>query len=785
MADTKNVPTSGSSGEDNLSPAARRARLRGSLAKVRGQQRPAESVDTGSDDLLDLSSSSDPPESEVAPAVNYEPQAHEVPPMFDLEMQAPQGQEQQMPLSQIKELLAQESQAQEFQALESQNQDMTATNQVFEPSLEQSSSSPTQEFEAQEANLNQSFSQTAHLEEQTVPPPVPAVPVETATAFAQGLPTSSNSSIDPAQLMQVLEAVQSMGSDYNKHEAELLKLAQVITSAAESLNEASGQCVSAVESCISVAGSAASSASSAASAADTFAGSAKSIEHAAKSSGKTAESMNRVSQSVGQVSEAVSDVSKSVVDIAKSTSEILSNVDQGLNACATNLAALQKTAQEQSELLRNFGENLHNNTFAEISLNLNGLTEALSAAIEPMNATGTLLQAIDHLVATIESKEASREGPMAPNQLVANLADQLCAGDIDPWTFKCAYTAVFPDDHPADLLRRLVELLGTQRLSGDLFRAAYEAVQAAEPPARFAMPSSIPAVLGEDGDRSAHDAEILNQLEQLHRSNRELKQAQEQREGELSKLLSQKEQELQEAQGLLSSRYEEFNTRYEEVTAALEKREAEYKDLLDNKEQEISEKDSELSLLRNQMEELRSQTQEMVKEMQSQLTAMKTEAPPAKEQGGKKAKQPSQDFFEAAPSGFRTAPAPVFDHSPVQQQPELESPQVVAPADINPQQVSQQQPALQQQQAMQPPQPEPVYQPPVQESPAMPQPPKQQGAAGSYGSGVRAQVFEVIVRQALAGAPWKEICAGPMQANRISPDEVEAEVQRRQALLNR
>ncbi len=36
-------------------------------------------------------------------------------------------------------------------------------------------------------------------------------------------------------------------------------------------------------------------------------------------------------------------------------------------------------------------------------------------------------------------------------------------------------------------------------------------------------------------------------------------------------------------------------------------------------------------------------------------------------------------------------------------------------------------------------------------------------ATGSYGSGVRAQVFEVIVRQALAGAPWKEICAGPMQ----------------------
>ncbi len=46
-------------------------------------------------------------------------------------------------------------------------------------------------------------------------------------------------------------------------------------------------------------------------------------------------------------------------------------------------------------------------------------------------------------------------------------------------------------------------------------------------------------------------------------------------------------------------------------------------------------------------------------------------------------------------------------------------------------------------------------------------------------SGVRAQVFEVIVRQAIAGAPWKEICAGPMQVNQISTYEVEEEVRRR------
>jgi len=52
-------------------------------------------------------------------------------------------------------------------------------------------------------------------------------------------------------------------------------------------------------------------------------------------------------------------------------------------------------------------------------------------------------------------------------------------------------------------------------------------------------------------------------------------------------------------------------------------------------------------------------------------------------------------------------------------------------------------------------------------------------ACGAYGSGVRQQVFEVIVRQAMAGAPWKEICAGPMQVNGISEGEVEAELKRR------
>ena len=46
-------------------------------------------------------------------------------------------------------------------------------------------------------------------------------------------------------------------------------------------------------------------------------------------------------------------------------------------------------------------------------------------------------------------------------------------------------------------------------------------------------------------------------------------------------------------------------------------------------------------------------------------------------------------------------------------------------------------------------------------------------------SAVRALVFEIIVRQAMAGTPWKEVSAGPMYANRISAEEIEAEVERR------
>ncbi|HEY9774229.1 MAG TPA: hypothetical protein V6C81_10560 [Planktothrix sp.] len=51
--------------------------------------------------------------------------------------------------------------------------------------------------------------------------------------------------------------------------------------------------------------------------------------------------------------------------------------------------------------------------------------------------------------------------------------------------------------------------------------------------------------------------------------------------------------------------------------------------------------------------------------------------------------------------------------------------------------------------------------------------------SGAYGIGVRTRVFEVIVHQALLGTPWKEVCKGPMAVNRITEEEIEAEVKRR------
>jgi hypothetical protein len=500
--------------------------------------------------------------------------------------------------------------------------------------------------------------------------------------------------------------------------------------------------------------------------------------------------------------------------VPDSAMETLTNIDTALSACATNLAALQRLAGEQTDVLKGLTTTLQNQTLFEIGLNLNSLTESLTAALEPMKAMGELVPAMDQLVSTLEGREQEATNErLSPDQLVTSLADQLSAGLIDPWTFKCAYMAIYPTEHPADLLHRLVELLGTQRLSGDLFRAAYEAVQGAEAPATSRL--SRRREQSEDGgDSHAIDnEEIRAQIEELQRANEDLLARQDQREGELRSMLTQKDQELQEAQELLNSRYDEFNSRYEEVADALNKREEEYRALLESKDMELVEKESELNLLRAQMEELRNSTEDMVADLQKQLADMKIakdNAPPAK----------SESFFDPAPSSgnpFQNQPKPLFE-SPQQSQAQqsVSQPMPVQQPQPQPQPQPVQQPAPQPQPQPMPQQPLPsqittqqmnvsqlpsnaVPQPPAGNQPPPPQPaaparaPGPQPApttpftpgAGSYGSGVRAQVFEVIVRQALAGAPWREICAGPMQVNNISPEEVEAEVKRRQALLNK
>ncbi len=57
----------------------------------------------------------------------------------------------------------------------------------------------------------------------------------------------------------------------------------------------------------------------------------------------------------------------------------------------------------------------------------------------------------------------------------------------------------------------------------------------------------------------------------------------------------------------------------------------------------------------------------------------------------------------------------------------------------------------------------------------------EQSPSGVYGTSIKQMVFEVILRQAMAGAPWKEICKGPMKVNGIDPKEIEEELNRRHA----
>ncbi len=542
--------------------------------------------------------------------------------------------------------------------------------------------------------------------------------------------------------------------------------------------------------------------------------------------------------------------------------ELLNSLDQQIGICSVNLSQIAKAANEQLELVRNLSETVQHQAFGEIGLSLNSLSESMSAALEPMKAVGELVPSIDTLVSTIASKdEGKKEEPaLTPEQLVTSLADQLSKNLIDPWTFKCAYMAVFPSEQAADLLRKLVDLLGTQKLTGELFRAAYDAVQSAEAPP-FSASSSVGSASGPSPNvvteiQYVPDETVIAQLDDLRRANDELKARMDQRELEFSELLQSKEQEVVETQEMLNSRWEDFSNRYEQLSEMMRDRNEELikkeselakiqaeKDLEMAKVQsEIAIKDSEISQLKSQLEEMRDQTKDMVADLQRQLTSTKQAMEEAARLAAPKPQtsffdapaQPANNLFSAEPSREQLfTPAenstnvnmPAPNPIPAQNISQPNPAAIVAPNSLsNP--VPNPMPTSVPNSVPQPgagmgavgapnslavganavassglgsvaqtlaPTPDPVVPSttPGVSSQAIPRPQVAApttplpNASGRHGSGVRAQVFEVIVRQALAGAPWREICAGPMQVNGISPDEVESEVKRRQALLKK
>ncbi|MCA0313453.1 MAG: hypothetical protein LCH63_06370 [Candidatus Melainabacteria bacterium] len=542
--------------------------------------------------------------------------------------------------------------------------------------------------------------------------------------------------------------------------------------------------------------------------------------------------------------------------------ELLNSLDQQIGICSVNLSQIAKAANEQLELVRNLSETVQHQAFGEIGLSLNSLSESMSAALEPMKAVGELVPSIDTLVSTIASKdEGKKEEPaLTPEQLVTSLADQLSKNLIDPWTFKCAYMAVFPSEQAADLLRKLVDLLGTQKLTGELFRAAYDAVQSAEAPP-FSASSSVGSASGPSPNvvteiQYVPDETVIAQLDDLRRANDELKARMDQRELEFSELLQSKEQEVVETQEMLNSRWEDFSNRYEQLSEMMRDRNEELikkeselakiqaeKDLEMAKVQsEIAIKDSEITQLKSQLEEMRDQTKDMVADLQRQLTSTKQAMEEAARLAAPKPQtsffdapaQPANNLFSAEPSREQLfTPAenstnvnmPAPNPIPAQNISQPNPAAIVAPNSLsNP--VPNPMPTSVPNSVPQPgagmgavgapnslavganavassglgsvaqtlaPTPDPVVPSttPGVSSQAIPRPQVAApttplpNASGRHGSGVRAQVFEVIVRQALAGAPWREICAGPMQVNGISPDEVESEVKRRQALLKK
>jgi hypothetical protein len=462
-------------------------------------------------------------------------------------------------------------------------------------------------------------------------------------------------------------------------------------------------------------------------------------------------------------------------DEMRSLTATLESIDQQIGVFSVNMASMAEAAKEQLEIVRALSRVIQTQAFNEVSLSLNSLSDSISGALEPMKAVGELVPSIDGLVATLSSggflepaaaKRQEAAEALTPEQLVMNLADLLVAGLIDPWTFKCAYMAVFPDENSADLLRKLVDLLGTQRLSPDLFRAAYDAVQAPDPPKPVYVSRNVGTGSG------ATDEVVLAQIEELRQFNEQMRLRFEQREGEFAELLAAKDQEVQENNEKLNSKWDEFTGRYEELSQIVSQRNEmilEKEAELSRKASEIQVKDSEINQLKVQLDELRDQTKDMVSDLQRQLIRQVVPE--------EKPKPVQSSFFESAtpqPNLFTdSGNKALFNADPRNVAQTTASNPVVRDEPVLPSQSHS--PLSQQETVPQQAIPRPQISPPT----------TPYAGAGSYGSGVRAQVFEVIVRQALAGAPWKEICAGPMQVNNISADEVEGEVKRRQALLGR
>lgn len=451
--------------------------------------------------------------------------------------------------------------------------------------------------------------------------------------------------------------------------------------------------------------------------------------------------------------------------------QILSNIDQAMEACAINLATLQKIAFDQTDALKNLANTLQNQTFSEISLNLSSLTEALAAALEPMKAVGELIPSLDELVSVIGTRD-SHEQPAAKlsaDELLINLSDQLANGLIDSWTFKCACLAIDSNERPADLLHRLVDLLSAQKISPEVFRAAYDAIQEAEP-------DGLKRSMAEKSDGTGaqfDNAEAAKLPAQMKAKSNSPEGGQlEERQASASKSELSLDQ-LEE----VNRRYDELNEAFMRHERILQERESE----LALRQQELLQKDSENKQLKAQMDELIELTRELQKQAtQPAAEVRKDESEPVTKVPAPEVR-PSPSFFDLESSSQPTSlfdsakqPASLFEEKSQNDEDETLS------LDRRPAGNANQTPATK------------VSGKPAEQAPINVNKPQAPSAnapfvsgAGSYGSGVRAQVFEVIVRQALAGAEWREICAGPMQVNNISPEEVESEVKRRQALLKK